>query len=432
MMYVSCAHADIYRNGSWFDDPVLLNEFRHGPSAARGPDIVAELYPAYSYERPDPALFGGGERERAQVESVARSTNTTFRNGAATGLARAENACVSRAVVYMLDEDNVRVVYETHRPHDRAVSVLRNDSEIRMVDEYRRADPFVAYLWVGSPGSKNYGHWLVDDLPKLRALSELRRLRPYAKIVIVTIDCGETHNTVHAQSAGAIAESLELENIELITVSWEARLFFQELYFVTPVTNHPVLKSPEAMRFVADHLTASLDSEMLPPELRALPSRLFVERAWTGYRDLANQAEIADALAADGFVSIDPGTMPVLVQAMLFGAADMVIGCMGASMTNTLFCKPGTLIGHIAPEGWIETFYWDLAATRAQPYAACYGLSTPQDSPAWHKNYRVNPAEIARMRDRLENPVATAPSSSGPPDPAIAARPSSTFDPFAF
>ncbi len=429
MMYVSCAHSDMYRNGAWYDDPLLLDEFRHGRPASLGPDIVAELYAPFEYERPEPALFGGGDSERAHVAEVARSTSATFHKGAGSVLARAENACVSRAVVYMLDGSDVRVVYETHRPNDRQVSVLRNDSEIRMVDDYKRADPFVAYLWVGSPGSKNYGHWLVDDLPKLRAMAELRRQRPYARIVLVTLDCGTVHNAVHAQSAGAIAAALELEKVELITISWEARVFFQELYFTTPVTNHPVLKSPDAMRFVADHMESSLDEQFLPPALQAAPRRLFVERGWTGLRDLANQAEIAEELASDGFVAIDPGAMPVLVQAMLFSRAETVIGCMGASMTNTVFCRPGTQIGHIAPEGWIETFYWDLAATRAQPYAACFGNATPQDSPPWHKNYRVNPAEVARMRAWLDDP---GPAVADPRETVAETRARTPFDPFAF
>ena len=45
MMYVSCARSNIYRNGSWFDDALLLNEFTDGGAADLSPEIVSELFP---------------------------------------------------------------------------------------------------------------------------------------------------------------------------------------------------------------------------------------------------------------------------------------------------------------------------------------------------------------------------------------------------
>jgi hypothetical protein len=414
MTYVSCASAGIYRDGGWYDDPALLEELR-GATTVPGMEVLAEIYPPYEQERVPPALFGVDQQGLEQIRNVAHATRTDFRRGPASVLVRLGDACVSRSVIYLLDQDNTRTLYETHRPNDRAVSPARNRSEIRYVDQYRRADPFVAYLWIGSGGCVNYDHWLIDDLPRLRALTELRRLRPYARIVVVSPDCGPRHNAVHAESAGAVAASLGIDNVELITVDREARIFFQELYFVTPVSSHPVLKSPEAMDFVADSVLAAIEDQDATAD-DALPKRLFVERRWTGQRDLVNQAEIAAMLAEQGFRSIDTEQMPVLLQARLFAAADMVIGCMGAAMANAVFCQPRARIGHIAPQGWIETFYWDLASARRQSYAACYGLSTPQPGPAWQKNFRVNPADVAQMLDHL------CAGDTVPAEPAPAAR----------
>ncbi|MCQ8279206.1 glycosyltransferase family 61 protein [Acetobacteraceae bacterium KSS8] len=423
MVYVSCAKAELYRNGSWYDDPIFLNELTHGTAARHAPDVIAEIFPPYQYERPVPMLLGGGTDELQHVASVAHSTAESFKTGPATVLARVGDCCVSRSVIYLLRDNETFIIYETHRPSDRGVSHLRNENEIRLVDDYKRHDPFIAYLWVGSAGSMNYGHWLVDDLPRLAALTELRRLRPYAKIVIVTPECGPKLDALHAQTAGAIAAMLDIDNVELMTVARDARIFFQELYFVSPPTHHPVLKSPDAMNFVADYLQAATGS--LSSAGGTLPRRLFVGREWTGARDLANQHEIAEMLSGHGFVSVETGTMPVLEQTRLFSHAEIVIGCMGASMTNSLFCPEGAGIGYISPHGWIETFYWDLASTRRQRYVACYGPSTPQDAPAWQKNFRVNPAHVQQMLDELAGNAETPTAKQ-----SMAEDPAATFNPF--
>ena len=396
MMYVSCAVGNIYRNGAWFDDPRLLNEFTNGSAASAAPEVCAEIYAPYAYQRTPPALFGDDVEDVKRVSAIAAATNRDYGCGPASVLVKVNDACVSRAIIYMISGTETRIVYETHRPNDRSASAMRHESDVRLVDDYRKADPFIAYFWLGSPGSMNYGHWLVDDLPRLYALTELRRMRPYAKIIVVTPDSGPAHNQVHVDSCAAICASLAVENVEIMFVSREAKVFFQELYFASPVTHHPVMKSPEAMRFVFDRVD--------PGEVAAddLPKRLFIVRAWTGRRDLANQQEIISLLKSRGFRAVDTGGMPFLAQSRLLRNATVVVGCMGASMTNTLFAAEGSRIGHIAPQGWVEPFYWDLATVRRHHYAACYGTATPQEGPPWEKNFRVNPKRILEMVDFLE------------------------------
>jgi hypothetical protein len=48
---------------------------------------------------------------------------------------------------------------------------------------------------------------------------------------------------------------------------------------------------------------------------------------------------------------------------------------MGAAMTNTTFCAPNTDVIYLAPEGWMEPFYWDLANVVKQRYHVIYGIN---------------------------------------------------------
>ena len=399
MSYVACAKGNIYRNGAWFDDPALLNEFFNGRSAALGPEIIAELYPPYGYERPLPWLSGGRQDLLDHVATVARDTAATARCGAASVLARAANVCVHRSVLYMLAERDTRVVYETHRLIDRPLLPLLSDTDVRAVNSRHAREERKAYLWIGSVGTENYGHWLVDDLARLQAIDEIRRSIGPCEICIVMCDAGELHNRVHLESLTALCQARELGKPEIQLIGVADKAFFEDLWFVTPVTQHPVLKSPEAMNWVGDGVFGDVLS---PEEVARLPSRIFVQRGATGKRDLINQAEIAGLLAAHGFVGVDTSEMPFLLQANMFRNAEIVIGCMGASMTNMIFSRPGTPSGYLAPEGWVETFYWDLAAIRKHRYAVCFGETGNQNLPSWQKNYRINPALVLEMLEHLQ------------------------------
>ena len=394
MSYVACAKGNIYRNGAWIDDPALLNEFFNGRASTLGPDIVAELYPPYHYERPLPRLFGGRQDLLDHVMTVARNTAGSARCGAGSVLARAADVCVNRSVLYMLTEHETRVVYETHRLIDRNLIPLLADADLRAVDSRFDRDARKLYLWIGSVGSMNYGHWLVDDLARVRAIEAIRRTGEARQVCIVMPDVGQRHNQVYLESLAALCKARGLGEPEVLFIRPDEKAFFEELHFVTPVTQHPVLKSPDAMNWVGDGVFG--DALSAEDEAR-LPARIFVERGVTGNRDLINQAEIGALLRSQGFIGIDTSQMPFQLQANMFRNAEIVIGCMGAAMTNMIFSRPGTLTGYLAPEGWVETFYWDLAAIRGHRYAVCFGSTGDQDLPPWQRNYRVNPASVEEM-----------------------------------
>jgi len=398
MMYVSCATGDIYRNGSWFDDAALLNEFSNGSAVQLAPEIVCELYPPYSYARGPLTLFGNNAEAMAHVGRIGQDIEGQYTCGSGSVLARAPSAFVSRTVVYLTDQDKPRVVYETHRPNDRPILPLRSDDALRIADRYFKADPLKVYLWIGSAGSVNYGHWLIDDLPRLKALSALRRLRPEASIVIVTLQGGALHEQVHMDTCAMISDAESLPPIEMIFVDSEDRIYFEELYFVTPVSNHPVSKSPDALDYVA---RSALSIPMTEEDAASLPKRIFVGRSPSGSRDLVNQPEVEQFLTRNGFISLDTATMPFKLQAGLFRNADMIIGCMGASMTNTVFSRPGTGVGYLAPDGWVEPFYWDLAAVRGHRYAACYGRCTSSPEVPWKANYHIDLGHLGSLMESI-------------------------------
>lgn len=397
MRSISCAVAGIYGNGSWYDDPALLASLREDDWGTERIEVCAEVYPGYDYDRPPLLPFGGDEAALDRATALAEGVRQSYSRGAASVLVRLENACVSRTIVHALDENETGVLYETHRPLDRAVVADRDAGELRMVEDHRRADPFVAPLWIGSTGTFGSGQWLVDDLPRLRALTELRRIRPFARIQVVMPGFGPAHDRMRAESCGAVCKAMEIDNVELVFVDPEARTFFDELYYVSPATHHPVLKSPAAMRFVAEHGVADHGHDA-----GTTPSRIFVGRGRGTHRQLVNADEIVAVLRPRGFIAVDLDRMPYPMLARLFRDAEYVVGCMGSAMAGTIFCRPGTRVGHLAPGGWIEPFYWDLAAACGHHHAVCFGHIAPGPAPVWNKNYRLNPQALEAMLARLD------------------------------
>jgi len=75
----------------------------------------------------------------------------------------------------------------------------------------------------------------------------------------------------------------------------------------------------------------------------------------------------------------------------LFAGAEIVVGIMGAAMCNTIACKPGTRLLYLAPEDWVEPFYWDMAAVLSHDYTAIAGRRANIAEPAHHDHFRIDP-----------------------------------------
>ncbi len=76
-------------------------------------------------------------------------------------------------------------------------------------------------------------------------------------------------------------------------------------------------------------------------------------------------------------------------QVELFSDAAIVVGIMGAAMTNTIFCAPGTPIVHLSCKGWAEPYFWDLAEASGQDYACVYGQPEPGETPPHLASFRI-------------------------------------------
>lgn len=281
---------------------------------------------------------------------------------AASVVLRIHEAVVENSTIHCLKDGQHFVLYETFRFPDRPSKSL-NASGRDMQDATLLDDNDRSYLYVGSAGSFNYGHWLVDDLPRVKAWVELRE-RLGVTCIILLPSHGPVMDDIRLQSMRALIDP----RIKAKFVSPEKKIRVRNLYFATPVSFHPRIKNPGAIHFVQSRATKVFGNDAEEPF-----RKLFVARRPPNSRAITNFDALWPFLQARGFEMIEPEKHSFADQVTLFQQARIVIGQMGAAMTGTLFCRPATNIIYLSPIGWMEPFYLDLAAVAGQQYNILFG-----------------------------------------------------------
>ncbi len=402
--FVSCA-ARLYASTIFPESADLLAELRALDGGHWSPEIVEEVYPGYYYQRPEAKLYGGAEAFRALLHhEVFAATNEARHSGPASLLVAFNGASICGSVIYSGTAPELKAVWETQRPPDRhTLRALPTDELLSRPREVIDVSDG-PHLYLGSAGSHNYGHWLVEDLPRLAAVETLRRLYPGRPITILLPDI-EAHRGIADVKLQSIRSFLGRElmaadgGVRVHDVAYDRVQQLDRLYYVTPVSYHPFIRSPAAMQRLAG--IASAAAAPMRTRVKQV-DKLFVLRSAGMSRGLRNAEAVNALLSAHGYEVVDLSRQPFDVQVAMFANARRIIGCMGAAMTNSLFMAPGSTIGYLAPEGWIEPFYWDLAGARGQDVAICYGPTLEPDRPAHASAYTIDPAVLTEMIDEID------------------------------
>ncbi|WP_407522955.1 glycosyltransferase family 61 protein [Methylobacterium oryzisoli] len=375
----SCDADRLYGDGGFPDLPAAWSRVL---PRAPGVAFVDTLFPGYAYARPAPVSLACADPAfAAEIAATREAVGRNATRGAPSCLFRVEDAVLYDNALHLMRAGGDLGLYETLRPQDLSHLPLAGAPEPRRPP----ADGALALVFTNA-ASFNYGHWLIEDLPRLAALRALRRRHPGRRIRLVFTTY---HPVIDAVRQRSIRLMLGAErDVEILSIGRDEPWRFDEVHYATPVAVHPVSKSPEALGFLA----RTLRRRTLLPRLRrarealaagrpVLRRKLFVDRSPDYERRLLNREAVAGLLAERGFETVDPLMMSFPRQVAAFAEARVVVGGMGAAMTNTVFCAPGAHVIHLAAEGWDDPFFWDLAAVRGHRYHALYGASPSAERP---------------------------------------------------
>lgn len=375
-LLVSAAPSELYAlQGSLFEYHHRIMDSAR--TEAAGVHRLFELYgAAYYRHNADPGMMVNAAHPWS-TELLERHNAEEHCHSSASFVVRIDDAIVENSVVYCRTEETSWILYESFRFPDRAAVELSSAPLLDVeVAHFQNEDR--DYLYLGSSGSFNYGHWLVDDLPRAKAWLELRR-RYGLTCVIVLPSYGQKIDDVRVRSLQLLIDPL----IEVQFIAPDRPCRLKNLHYVTPVSYHPRIKNPAAIHFLRMRAAACLPGADNEPT-----RKLFVARRPPNIRAVVNFDALWAFLSVRGFEVIEAEGIDFAGQVALFQSAQIVVGQMGAAMTSTLFCRPATSLIYLAPVGWAEPFYLDLAAVGGQQYNVLAGPPV-SEGPAYLSDFSV-------------------------------------------
>ena len=122
---------------------------------------------------------------------------------------------------------------------------------------------------------------------------------------------------------------------------------------------------------------------------RIFVSRLSRSRSGA-VRGLQNEAELASALSALGFLVVEPETLPFEDQVALFASAKVIVGLGGAGMFNAIFAAPGTKVVTIEASTAFIHNHANLFSSSGLDYAVIFGERNREDGNWPHHRWTLD------------------------------------------
>ncbi len=250
----------------------------------------------------------------------------------------------------------------------------------------RRLSAAHTYAFLRQVSDNNYGHWLIEGLPKVAILSEHFDIRELKFIV--------TRHMATRQSAPMrkiYLDSLAAFGIEprqIVPMAREA-VEIERLLYPLPLTVHPSVKAPriiEILESLRDRIAVGQRG----------PRRIFASRAFARKRRLRNEAEILRVLKDFEVTVIYPERHSFFDQVRLFADAELVVGNNGANLANAVFARRGVTVFAIASEAMRDDFFWDLANLKSGKYFSLHGKGT-DPSPGMNSDFEIDPGQFRCM-----------------------------------
>jgi hypothetical protein len=230
-------------------------------------------------------------------------------------------------------------------------------------------------------GSSNYFHFVMDVLPRLRALYLYPELRdvPILSPVIRPGSFGD-------QVLRRLGLQDRLREVRTGTV------LCRTVYL-------PSMMSPGGIsREQADCVRGLMFNAFSVRPNPVADSLLYISRRDSVRRRVLNEPELEEALSKLGFVTVVPGEMTAEEQVSAFSTARLVVGPIGSNNTNIVFAPDGTGVIELAPAEYCHPSIWMLAKQKGMSY----GLVTT-DRVDGNMNMVVNIDTVCDIAHRMQS-----------------------------
>jgi Glycosyltransferase 61 len=192
--------------------------------------------------------------------------------------------------------------------------------------------------------SHNYGHFMLDMVPLIQLGMKLG-------LSMISRPMLEWQKPIY-QRVGVDPKS--------VTTYSERSIFLKKVFYST---RHLALSTHAASPNHREVFAEILQNIPQPPNTTRPRRRIFLSRGDVRSRNLRNRAVLEEILHKEGFETVRPELLTFDEQALLFSDADFIVSEFGAVMTNVVFCRPGTKVVEIIPEGQGDPWSRHLCAS---------------------------------------------------------------------
>lgn len=277
----------------------------------------------------------------------------------------------AEGLVFTKDDKLISETVTQHSPAEieRAFAHLKSLKDIREIE--------TSCLLMRKRGDHNYGHWLIELLPKL---------------AIARMSChvhGLAIPNINGPIRSIIKDSLALADQKGGTARFEIAadeaVFFKELVIVSGATQHGSYMSPLMIAEI-NRISKNIAGRKT--------KRIFVSRRGAP-RNLANQDAVERALRGIRFDIVHPGGLSFFEQISTFKDASTVVGVMGAGMTNIAFAQTGARILNLSPATMPDTFFYLISTHKKHDYREVRGRNV-SSSNSWDEPFTIDVDELLK------------------------------------
>jgi len=197
---------------------------------------------------------------------------------------------------------------------------------------------------------RGYGHWLLDELPRLLALHAAGDLADAATIL------------AHSGNEPAATAFERLGIAGRALAAGRATFFAAGPLIVPSYVGRPGFPRPEGLAALRDFAAG------LGRDAAGAGEKIYVSRAGARRRRVVGEEALRAALEARGFVTVRLEERSWAEQIALFQAARVVVAPHGAGLANLVFCAPGTRVVELFARDYVNPGYWRLAALGGLDY----------------------------------------------------------------
>ena len=383
---LSCDPRRLYGSGGLIDKSVSRARLVAIYDAFAGEiETLFELFPSSPTIRPPPFYMEdvGGTPARHH-EQAFLDVQRHIPIAPASIVVKIRKAILWNNMVFAVRGDEIIPIYENYRQCDQFQVGKDAAAPLKGFARMAALPTDAPVLFVGSAGSFNYGHWLIDDFPRYKAVRELSERGIQARIAYT--EFSPKMNEVRRDALHIVSGSEGA--LEPLVLQTDQPVLVENLYYATPVSYQPFGKNDHALTFLKT-LGRTMTAVKEPSD------KLFVNRRREWQRAISNGDEVRKTLCDAGFVEIFPEDMSLSQQIGTFKDARVAVGILGAAMSNTIFMPSVSSCHYLCASSWPEPFFWDLTQVGAKQYGTLFGKPEEGDAPSHLKNFEVDCARLA-------------------------------------